>query len=187
MPDTLIKKQKQALRSEMQTMLQNLTTEQRTANSAAICRAITALVRASPTIRTIASFVALPSEPDLSELHASLPNHRLVYPRSLAGGAMHFHHVNDLNQMESGFYNIPQPLDNADTLVVPAEIDLFLCPGFAFSESGQRLGKGGGYYDRLLSQRSPSSRLVGICFREQVTQNLPTEDHDILVDQVISA
>jgi 5-formyltetrahydrofolate cyclo-ligase len=187
MADTLIKKQKKALRGEIRAMLQKLTTEHRTANSPAICHALTAIVRASPTIRTIASFVALTSEPDLSELHASLPNHRLVYPRSLAGGEMHFHHVNDLNQMEPGFYNIPQPLDNADTLVAPAEIDLFLCPGLAFTESGQRLGKGGGYYDRLLSHRSPTSRLVGICFRKQVIPSLPTEDHDIQVDQVIYA
>jgi len=187
MSETLIKKQKQALRSEMRAVLQNLTFDQRTANSADICHSITALVKDTPSTLTIASFAALPSEPDLSELHTSLPNHRLVYPRSLAGGEMHFHHVNDLNQMEPGFYNIPQPLDNSDTLVAPAEIDLFLCPGIAFTESGQRLGKGGGYYDRLLSHRAPSSRLIGICFREQVTQNLPTEDHDIQVDQVISA
>lgn len=187
MSDTPIKKQKQALRSEMQAILQRLSTEQRTADSSAICHAVTALVNSSPTILTIASFVALPSEPDLSELHSSLPNHRLVYPRALARGKMHFHHVNDISQMEPGFYNIPQPLDNADTLVAPAEIDLFLCPGYAFTESGQRLGKGGGYYDRLLSHRAPSSRLVGICFRQQLIPNLPTEDHDIQVDQVIYA
>ncbi len=185
MSETPIKTQKQALRSEVRALLQNLTTEQRTTGSAAICRAITELVRASPAVHTIASFVALPSEPDLSALHIDLPNHRIVYPRSLAGGEMHFHQVSDLNQMEPGFYAIPQPLDTPDTLIAPSEIDLFLCPGFAFTKSGKRLGKGGGYYDRLLAQRAPSSRLIGVCFHQQVILILPTEDHDIQVDQLI--
>ena len=171
----------------MRVMLQNLTATQRSAQSAIICRAIMELVKTTPSVRTIASFVALPTEPDLSPLHTNLPNHRLVYPRSLAGGEMHFHQVSDLNQMEPGFHAIPQPLDNPDTLINPTEIDLFLCPGFAFTKSGKRLGKGGGYYDRLLAQRAPSSRLIGVCFHQQVILILPTEDHDIAVDQIISA
>ena len=185
MCDNQLKKQKQALRSEMRAMLDALSVEQKAAASVAICRSITALVGASPTVRTIASFIALPSEPDLSGLHVSLPSHRIVYPRSLARGEMHFHHVNDFSEMELGYYNISQPPANPDTLVDPAEIDLFLCPGLAFTKSGQRLGKGGGYYDRFLSHRSPSSSLVGLCFRQQVTAELPTEEHDIQVDQIV--
>ena len=187
MAETVIKKQKQTLRCKMRATLKGVTAEQRSTQSAAICYAIKSMVGTSSHPLTIASFVALPSEPDLSELHTNLPNMRLVYPRSQAGGTMHFHHVHDLNKMELGIYNIPQPPDNPDTLVAATDIDFFLCPGFAFTEFGQRLGKGGGYYDRLLSQRLPTSRLIGICFKEQIVTELPTEEHDIMVDQVISA
>ena len=187
MSDTSIKQQKLALRSDMRALLQSLTTKQRAVASANICLAVTTLVAAQPAISTIASFIALPSEPDLAQLHTNLPNHRIVYPHSFTGGKMHFHTVDNLNQLESGLYGIPQPSHNPSTLVDPSAIDLFLCPGFAFTETGQRLGKGGGYYDRLLSQRSNSSRLIGICFTEQVLLNLPNEEHDIRVEHIIHA
>lgn len=64
------------------------------------------------------------------------------------------------------------------------EMDLILVPGMAFTQDGKRIGRGKGFYDRLLSQSMAKS--VGLCFREQLQESLPWEDHDQKVHQVVA-
>jgi len=71
-------------------------------------------------------------------------------------------------------------------LVRPEEVDLFLVPGLAFTAAGRRLGRGGGFYDRLLPQRRPQSTAIGICYALQVRDDLPIESHDQDVDAVVT-
>ena len=65
------------------------------------------------------------------------------------------------------------------------EVDVFLVPGVAFTVSGKRLGRGGGYYDKLLS-KYPETLKIGITFNERIMQDLPTESHDISMDYVFT-
>ena len=65
------------------------------------------------------------------------------------------------------------------------EVDVFLVPGVAFTTSGKRLGRGGGYYDKLLS-KYPDTLKIGITFNERILQDLPTESHDISMDYVFT-
>ena len=65
------------------------------------------------------------------------------------------------------------------------EVDVFLVPGVAFTVSGKRLGRGGGYYDKLLS-KYPDTLKIGITFNERIMQDLPTESHDISMDYVFT-
>ena len=65
------------------------------------------------------------------------------------------------------------------------EVDVFLVPGVAFTTSGKRLGRGGGYYDKLLS-KYPDTLKIGITFNERIMQDLPTESHDISMDYVFT-
>ena len=65
------------------------------------------------------------------------------------------------------------------------EVDVFLVPGVAFTTSGKRLGRGGGYYDKLLS-KYPDTLKIGITFNERIMQDLPTENHDISMDYVFT-
>ncbi len=185
MPSVDIFEQKHQLRQQMRHILRQLTPSQRHEASAAICHSLQKTLTDIPAV--IASFIPLSTEPDLTSLHQLLPNTRIVYPRSQSVGTMHFHHLSDLTTLKKGLYDIPQPPDSSETRIAPTEIDLFLCPAFAYNKEGARLGKGGGYYDRLLAQRSPHSKLLGICFKPQLLANLPTEPHDIEVDQIISA
>jgi len=62
-------------------------------------------------------------------------------------------------------------------------IDLILIPGVAFDIQNHRMGRGKGYYDKLLTQTR--ARKVGIGFDFQIFPSVPTEPHDILMDQVI--
>ena len=65
------------------------------------------------------------------------------------------------------------------------DVDVFLVPGVAFTASGKRLGRGGGYYDKLLS-KYPDTLKIGITFNERILQDLPTESHDISMDYVFT-
>ena len=64
-------------------------------------------------------------------------------------------------------------------------IDIIIVPGVAFDRQGNRMGRGRGFYDRLL-QRTPNAYKIGVAFDFQLRDSIPTEPHDIPMDQVIS-
>ena len=64
------------------------------------------------------------------------------------------------------------------------QIDLLIVPGRAFDKNGNRLGRGGGYYDRYLEEH-PSILTVGICFDCQIVNKISVEKHDKRVDVII--
>lgn len=66
-------------------------------------------------------------------------------------------------------------------VVVP---DILIIPGVAFDRDGNRLGRGKGFYDQYLCDFK--GQKVGICFEEQRINKVPTEDHDVKLDFVVS-
>ena len=62
--------------------------------------------------------------------------------------------------------------------------EVILVPGLAFSEKGERLGRGKGFYDKYLSQYRGIK--IGICFSEQLIENLPSEKHDETLDYIVT-
>lgn len=86
----------------------------------------------------------------------------------------------------SGAYGIPEP-DPAWPPVDFGAVDLVVVPGVAFDTAGNRLGYGGGYYDRTLPAiraANPAAVLLGLAYGFQVVQALPSDPHDIPVDAV---
>ena len=67
----------------------------------------------------------------------------------------------------------------------PKRIDLAIVPGVGFDEKGNRLGRGGGWYDKLFD-RIKVGFIIGVCFDEQIMKTVPLEDHDMAVDMVIT-
>jgi 5-formyltetrahydrofolate cyclo-ligase len=65
-----------------------------------------------------------------------------------------------------------------------SDIDMIIVPGLAYTEQGDRLGRGAGFYDQVLEDFDGTS--VGVCFKEQLLEELPCEEHDISVDLVWS-
>ncbi len=132
-------------------------------------------------LQTIAAFSPLPGEVDLRPCIAKHPQVRWVFPR-VDGDHLSFHGGENLSP---GSFGILEP--NITSPEIPlSEIDVFLCPGLAFSPSGHRLGRGRGYYDRLLAQIRPDALKIGICFPEQIVPDTFPEPHDIPMDMVIS-
>ena len=83
-----------------------------------------------------------------------------------------------------GAYGIEEPTGALFTDY--ATIDLVIVPGVAFDRDGNRLGRGKGYYDRLLP-RIPSAYKVGICFPFQIVEEVPAEPFDIRMDEIMES
>ena len=97
---------------------------------------------------------------------------------------MKFHYMEDLSRVEKGYAGIPEPM--GDEPVADDPTALVLMPGLAFTEKGDRMGYGGGFYDRFLA-KEPNHPTVALCYSFQMVQQLPTEEYDIPVDLVLWA
>ena len=93
--------------------------------------------------------------------------------------------IDGLDQLVVGPYGLAQP-DPATATWLPAEarIDLVVVPGLAFDRRGQRIGWGGGYYDRFLAQVQAVK--IGLCYNALVLDCIPGEPHDVPVDMVVA-
>jgi len=135
--------------------------------------------------RTVHLFVPFGSEVDtrpvLEDLWAR--QIRAVLPRVAPDRRLDHLAVTGWDEVEPGAYGIGEPVA-ACRAVDPAEVELILVPGVAFDRRGGRLGYGGGYYDRFL-QACPAPR-VALAFDLQIVDAVPREDHDLLVDAVVT-
>jgi 5-formyltetrahydrofolate cyclo-ligase len=66
------------------------------------------------------------------------------------------------------------------------EIDAAIVPGVAFDRAGRRLGRGGGFYDRLLVRLSDRCPAIGFAFAAQLVERVPEEPHDLRVAAVVT-
>ncbi len=91
-------------------------------------------------------------------------------------------------QLKPGCFGIPEPTEKqiARATVDPTQIDAVLVPGSVFDPLGGRLGYGGGYYDRFLTQDAPQARRIGLAYALQVVKQVPMEDHDQYMDMIIT-
>lgn len=108
---------------------------------------------------------------------------RIAVPKCY-GDEMKFIWLEDLTAVALDSRGIPQPV--ADGPEADDETALVLLPGLAFDREGNRLGYGGGYYDRFL-QREPGHPTVALCYDFQLVDRLETDEHDIPADLVLRA
>lgn len=130
--------------------------------------------------RVVALFAPLHDEVQIGELGKQL-GCRVVLPR-VEGQDMEFYDY-DASSMVEGSFGILEP--QSTEVCRAEEIDLMVVPGVAFTASGDRLGRGKGFYDRYLSRRGFRAYCVGVCYAHQLVEELPTEPHDKAVDMVV--
>ena len=98
---------------------------------------------------------------------------------------MRFIYIDDFDtQIAPGYAGIPEPI--ADGPVAEDKTALVLMPGLAFDPQGHRIGYGGGFYDRFLSDE-PDHPTLALCYGFQMVEHLETEEFDIPVDLVLWA
>lgn len=133
--------------------------------------------------KTVLLYYSLPDEVNTHELVASLKGKTIVLPKVIDSENMILCEYSDSNDLQEGAFHIMEPagrvFDNYE------KIDLAVVPGMAFDNDGNRLGRGKGYYDRLLSCLNNTYK-IGICFQFQMADHIPTEPTDIKMDEVIS-
>ncbi len=88
----------------------------------------------------------------------------------------------DETRLELGAFHIEEPTGNE--VVNADEIELIVVPGVAYDRNGNRLGRGKGFYDRLL--QSTKATKVGVGYEFQMFDNIPVEPHDVKMDMVIT-
>lgn len=88
----------------------------------------------------------------------------------------------DESRLELGSFHIEEPT-GSDT-VDPDEIELIVIPAVAYDRSGNRLGRGKGFYDRLLATTSATK--IGVGYEFQLVDSLPAEPHDVPVDIIVT-
>lgn len=173
---------KTKLRRAMRAQIARLTPAAMAAASESIRASIPSLVGWQQA-RTVASYAALPGEPDLQPLQWT-DTRTVLLPR-VEGDLLVFHAVEDAAQLRPGAFGVLEPNPEYCPPADPAAADIIFIPGLAFTADGARLGRGRGYYDRLLETLPPRVLRVGVCFAEQVVPELPYESHDQPVDIVI--
>ena len=130
---------------------------------------------------TVLAFWSLPDEIDTHEIVVKWASaKRMVLPK-VVGDSLVLRAYEPL-AMAPGAYGILEPTDEAPE-VDPSEIDLAIIPGVAFDVHGHRLGRGKGYYDRLMPELSCPK--LGVALPYQIVDEVPVEDHDIPVDKII--
>lgn len=93
--------------------------------------------------------------------------------------------ITNMNQLMPGTFGIPEPIADCRATQDYA-FDLILIPGLAFDIFGHRLGYGGGYYDRFLANKNTRGYRLALGFQQQLTDHLPTEPFDQLVNGIIT-
>jgi 5-formyltetrahydrofolate cyclo-ligase len=133
------------------------------------------------TARTVAIFAPQPREPDVEMLWSGAGGKSFAYPR-VAEARLDLHRVESMYELLPGAFGVREPAANSALAVSPETLDLILVPGVAFTADGTRLGRGGGYYDRLLASLPAHTCKIGVCFDAQVLPELPVEPHDQYMD-----
>ena len=123
----------------------------------------------------------------ISALRITFNHIHIVVPRVIPGTRQmkHFILLPDSALIENK-WGIPEPDPLISQEVLPEEIDVVLIPLLAFDKSGYRVGYGGGYYDRFLSQCRPDTLKLGISFFESTDAISDTDPYDIPLDYCIT-
>jgi 5-formyltetrahydrofolate cyclo-ligase len=142
--------------------------------------------------RTILFYASFAGEVDTSEMmrQAQRQSKTIVLPViSESQKKITPSQVLDLNcELEIGPYGVLHPKKSCFRPVDLDDIDLVIVPGVAFDKKGNRLGRGKGYYDRLLKNIPPHIPTVGLAFAFQILDTLPQlAEHDCPVKKVITA
>ena len=117
-------------------------------------------------------------------LQKALADGKKIAVPKVYGDKMRFIYLEDLSQVEKGYCNIPEPIDDGPVADDPTA--LVLMPGLAFDAEGHRIGYGGGFYDKFLMEE-PGHPTVALCYEFQMLPHLETEEFDIPVDIVLFA
>lgn len=139
-------------------------------------------------VTSVLLYASLPGEVDLLHLleKKEAGEKRFFFPR-IEGKELRLYEWFAGAPWSVGPYGLREPDSKRWKEVALAEVDLALIPGLAFDRQGGRLGRGGGFYDRLLSRPSCRALKIGIAWSWQLVEKVPSESWDVGMNLVISS
>ncbi len=181
-----IREAKRALRAEVCAELERIPAGERVTASAQ-ARALLREQVLWKSAQSVLLFAPLPEELDIWPLltEALSAGKRVALPRFVAETRTYeARQIQDPSlDLQTGHFGIREP--RGDCARLPSNrLDLILVPGLAFDLHGCRLGRGKGYYDRLLKELSGTT--CGIAFDQQIVEEIPTAPHDVRLDRLLT-
>ncbi|NLH42761.1 MAG: 5-formyltetrahydrofolate cyclo-ligase [Planctomycetes bacterium] len=179
--------EKVELRSRLRACLLALSPEQRKEKSRKACRNLIA-TEPFQNASIVMMFLSLPHEVDTSEaiLQAWQLGKTVVVPK-ISWQQRHMIPVR-INSLDTGFSTGTWGLRNPTTGVpIPfGQIDLVVTPALGYDRAGNRLGRGGSYYDRFFANKDLTATRCGLAFAEQVMELIPTTESDEPVEWLVT-
>lgn len=119
---------------------------------------------------------------------AIIKDHTLALPviTDFKKSLMEFAKFNMHDKLQINSYGILEPILNVDSYIDLPLLDILIVPLLAFDKDGNRLGMGGGFYDRILKKLDKKCVTVGFSFSSQQIENVPTNIHDVPLDEIIT-
>jgi 5-formyltetrahydrofolate cyclo-ligase len=178
---------KAELRRKLMDCLLAIPSEQRSERSRKACRNLVSTEQFQGA-STVMMFLSLPHEVDTSEaiLHAWQLGKAVAVPK-ISWQQRHMIPVR-INSLETGFSTGASGLRNPISgMPVPfGEIDLVVTPALGFDKKGNRLGRGGSYYDRFFANEELKAARCGFGFTEQIVESIPVTELDKPVDIIVT-
>ena len=184
--ESTLSEQKKALRKEMRSKRASMSKEDRDIAS----HKIVSNLLNNPIYKsadTIMAYSSMPEEIQLNELfdNAFANDKILAIPLIIGRGTMRPVFLPTVEDLVVGDFGIMTVRQDKRQFVEFDNIDCVIVPGAAFDRQGNRLGLGGGYYDRFL-QRVPNAKRVALSFDYQLLETVPAEPHDAKMDLIIT-
>lgn len=178
-----MKDKKRELRKFIRQRKTQYSAAERQRQSAAICQRVIEM-ECWKKASCIMAYWALPDEVDVRMLidKAMADDKQVLLPVVIGDDLALYTYKGELR---TGAFGIMEPVPDGEAFTAYSAIDLVIVPGMAFDRDGARLGRGKGYYDRLLCQM-PLARRVGVCFDFQLLPSIPAEQHDMTMHEVVS-
>jgi 5-formyltetrahydrofolate cyclo-ligase len=185
--EVIARQVKRELRKRMRSLRGALSAETRAERSRAVVDALAALdlFAGAATVGLYAPMVDR-GELDVEPLHAILEARgtSVAYPRMLDDRSLRFHRVTERQTLEERGNLFREPPDDPSTLV--EALDVLVVPALAADPDGNRLGYGGGSYDRALASFATKPRTVAVVYDFQVLVEVPHVATDVPVDVVLT-
>ena len=175
---------KRELRQQIRTQKRRLSAAELAVMSEDICSKVLALASWQEA-GTLLLYYPLPDEVDVRLLiKDAFESGKKVLLPVVKGDELELRLYEGEASLKEGAFGIMEPTGPLFAPIHYDEIELAIIPGMAFDSAGHRLGRGKGYYDRLLPNLK-AANLIGICFPFQFLEEVPAEAHDISVCKVI--
>lgn len=181
--DGNIMKNKDLIRKNILRLRSGLSFQSKRALDANIIEKLTSFLD-DPGMQTIHCYLPMVYEINIRPVIQNLlsQGRTVICPKTLPVRQLEHLKLESLDQTETGIFGTSHP---TNTELYPGGFDVIIVPGLAFDREGNRLGYGGGYYDRFLAHH-PHTIKVGLAYPFQILESIPTSAHDIPIEKVIS-